>query len=117
LADISVLFDREKIQQLLLNLILNAVQASKKGSSITVSLTRRDTGVELSVADHGEGIDPELTDRVFEPFYTTKTSGSGLGLAVVKSIVDDHSGEIKLESQPGVGTTFTVRLPTIRSTS
>ncbi len=104
-------FDREKIQQLLLNLILNAMDASANKTAITVSLKRTDGKAHLTVADRGRGISDEEREHIFEPFYTTKTSGSGLGLAMVQSIVEDHDGSIEVSSRPGAGATFTVILP------
>ncbi|MBI4719884.1 MAG: sensor histidine kinase, partial [Chitinivibrionia bacterium] len=87
-------------------------QASKAGDTIRVSLTDRDTvGAQLTIADTGAGIDEAVLDRIFEPFFTTRSTGSGLGLAVVKDIVDNHSGEIAIESEVGRGTTATVTLP------
>jgi signal transduction histidine kinase len=68
--------------------------------------------VRLEFSDTGEGMSPEITARIFEPFFTTKEQGSGLGLATSYQIVKAHHGEITVESQPGLGTTFTILLPT-----
>lgn len=104
--------DSEKLHQLLLNLVLNAIQASPAGATITVSLDRTDTGhARLRVKDEGEGIPEKVQPHLFEPFFTTKASGTGLGLAVVKAIVDDHRGEIAIDSRPGAGTEVRVTLP------
>jgi signal transduction histidine kinase len=67
--------------------------------------------VEISFADTGCGIDPVRLERIFEPFFTTKTGGTGLGLAIAERIIESHGGSIAVESEPGQGTTFKVRLP------
>jgi signal transduction histidine kinase len=103
--------DKEKIHQMALNLMLNAIQASQAGNTIRVSINRRVDGARLVIADTGAGIDDSDMEHIFEPFFTTRSSGTGLGLAVVKEIVDSHSGEIAIESEAGRGTTVTVNLP------
>jgi two-component system sensor histidine kinase HydH len=104
--------DPEKLHQMMLNLLLNAMHASSEGQSIDVSLERSgNSKAVLTIADSGEGIAANALEHIFEPFYTTKPSGTGLGLAVVKAIVDSHHGEIKIDSTPGVGTTVHIKLP------
>lgn len=104
--------DSEKLHQMTLNLLLNAVQASTKGGVINVSLAGTHDGrAQLKVEDSGVGISREDLDRVLEPFFTTKSSGIGLGLAVVGEIVANHSGEITFDSAVGRGTTVTVSIP------
>jgi len=109
---VTIRADREKIHQVVLNLLLNAIDASPAGESIEVT-TRVTRGrmAELTVRDHGPGIDPTDAERVFEPFYTRKSAGSGLGLAVVKSIVESHRGGVDLKAAEGGGAVFTVTLP------
>src|SRR5204863_5428918 len=107
------------IRQVLWNLIRNATDAMPKGGTITISAYREElTGGRresvLSVADDGEGIPKEDLDRIFEPFFSTKPSGTGLGLATVARIVEDHRGTIDTVSQVGQGTTFTLRFPIVR---
>jgi two-component system sensor histidine kinase HydH len=110
--DVVVSGDQEQLHQVLLNLLLNAVEASDAGSSIDVRLNRTHDGLaELTVGDHGRGIALDALAVIFEPFYTTKTKGTGLGLAVVRNIVENHRGAIDVMSTPGKGTTFTVTLP------
>jgi two-component system sensor histidine kinase HydH len=83
-----------------------------RGGVLSVSVTRHEGGgLRVSVADTGAGIRKEDIGRVFDPYYTTKPSGTGLGLAIVHRIVEAHGGEIRLESEPGKGTTFTILLP------
>lgn len=104
--------DAEKIHQVVLNLLLNAIEASNTGSAVEVKLVQNKADrVSIVIADHGKGIEESEVEKVFEPFYTTKSSGSGLGLAVVKSIVENHQGAIRLESKRGQGTTVTITLP------
>lgn len=111
---VMVMADEEKIHQVLLNLLLNAVEASPDGSSITVSLQPSDTEGLISVKDSGPGISNENLSRVFEPFFTTKSSGTGLGLAIAKSIIDRHHGQVHLENVPGGGAVAEIRLPLIQ---
>ena len=103
--------DPEQIQQVLVNLIKNALQATTKGGTLTLQTGEGADGVWVSVADTGGGIPKEQINRIFEPFYTTKKKGSGLGLMIVQRIVRAHGGRIELESQVGRGTTFRVWLP------
>jgi signal transduction histidine kinase len=103
--------DSEKLHQMTLNLLLNAVQASRDSDTIRVTLTETESKAQLAIRDSGAGISEEDLDRVLEPFFTTKSSGIGLGLAVVGDIVTSHSGEIAIESTVGQGTTVTVTIP------
>ena len=103
--------DPAQTKQALVNLIKNALQAMTKGGVLTVSTGSGREGVWVSVSDTGCGIPEEQLNRIFEPFFTTKKKGSGLGLMIVQRIVREHNGLIKLESQPGRGTTFQIWLP------
>src|SRR5574338_238342 len=109
----SVRGDAERLQQLFLNLFMNAADAMPDGGELRVVLRAAPGGVEVEVADTGTGIAAADVERVFDPFYTTKPAGhgNGLGLSVVRSIVGDHGGDIEVQSEVGVGTTFTVLLP------
>ncbi|MCP3144224.1 ATP-binding protein [Pyxidicoccus sp. QH1ED-7-1] len=107
--------DRRLIRQALVNVAVNAIQSMPQGGLVQVRARReahagRDH-LRIDVADQGPGIPAELLHRVFEPFFTTKAQGTGLGLAVVKRILEEHRGEIAVDSTPGRGTTFTFRLP------
>ena len=101
------------LQQVVVNLTSNAFQALAPGGSLSVSARADGDCCRLTVADDGPGIDPEIRDRIFEPFVTTKPpgQGTGLGLSIVYGIVQSHEGELTVESEPGEGTTFVVRLP------
>lgn len=109
----SVPGDPERLQQLILNLFLNAADAMPDGGELHVTLAAGDDAVELRVRDSGAGIAPADLERIFEPFYTTKEAGhgNGLGLMVCKGIVADHDGTLEVESELGEGTEFRVVLP------
>src|SRR5216117_2930796 len=107
----SAPLDPAQIKQVLVNLIKNAMQAMTKGGVLTLQTGSGAEGVWVSIADTGCGIPPEQLNRIFEPFYTTKKRGSGLGLMIVQRIVREHGGLIKLESNVGKGTTFRIWLP------
>ncbi len=103
--------DATQMQQVLVNLVKNASQAMTTGGTLTLQTGENSDGVWVSVADTGGGIPQEQINRIFEPFYTTKKKGSGLGLMIVQRIVRAHNGRIELESNVGKGTTFRVWLP------
>ena len=103
--------DATQIQQVLVNLVKNAIQAMTKGGTLTLQTGEASDGVWVSVADTGGGIPQEQINRIFEPFYTTKKKGTGLGLMIVQRIVRAHGGRINLESRVGRGTTFRVWIP------
>jgi signal transduction histidine kinase len=102
--------DPEQMTRALRNLILNAIDAMAQGGTLTVTTTAAGAGVRLEVADTGQGLKPEECERLFTPYYTTKTHGTGLGLAIVQSVVSDHKGKISVASEPGKGTTFRIDL-------
>jgi PAS domain S-box-containing protein len=103
--------DPTQMQQVLVNLVKNAMHAMTRGGMLTVQTGEGADGVWMSVADTGGGIPQEQINRIFEPFFTTKKKGSGLGLMIVQRIVRAHDGRIELESHVGRGTTFRVWLP------
>ena len=103
--------DGELMERVMYNLVLNAAQASPPSASITVKTRQIDGMVEIAVIDRGSGIQPKLLESIFNPFYTTKAGGVGLGLAIVSKIVDEHGGSISVESEPGEGSVFRVYLP------
>jgi PAS domain S-box-containing protein len=103
--------DATQLQQVLVNLVKNAMQAMTTGGSLNLQTGETSDGVWVSVADTGGGIPQEQINRIFEPFYTTKKKGSGLGLMIVQRIVRAHNGRIELESNVGRGTTFRIWLP------
>lgn len=103
--------DRDQIKQAIYNVIRNAFQAMKSGGFLRIHSGADETHQFISFADTGGGIAPENISRVFEPYFTTKTSGSGLGLLIVRRIVRAHGGEVAIESAQGRGLTLTIRLP------
>ncbi|NPV92810.1 MAG: DUF4118 domain-containing protein [Firmicutes bacterium] len=116
-----VVADREKLKQAIINLVFNAVQSSKAGGTIQVALKEAASeddptaaGVSIEISDEGSGIPPEMLSRVFDPFFTTRDKGTGLGLAIVHRIVRDHGGQIRIESEPGRGTTVFIWLPKLK---
>jgi len=111
---IFVLGDLDKIRQVLLNLLLNSIEASRPGDTISIEL--RLTGADraiLSISDTGKGMTAAELSQAFDPFYTTKAAGTGLGLPIVKTIVDRHGGQIELLSEPEKGTRITITLPAL----
>lgn len=113
--------DSEKLRQAFLNIILNGLQAAEPGGSVIITTqhaepeTREPAWVELLFADSGPGIPPPETEKIFEPFFTTKEGGTGLGLAITRKIIEGHGGKITVESKPGSGAVFHIRLPLKRA--
>lgn len=108
--------DSDQIHQVVLNLLLNAVQAIDGSGSVTVSINATDDFARVTVADTGRGMTKHQLEQIFRPFYTTRSNGTGLGLSLVRRIIDDHHGQIDVTSEPGQGTTFQVLLPFARVT-
>jgi two-component system sensor histidine kinase HydH len=107
-----VLLDPDRFSQALLNLYLNAIQAMDEGGVLSVKSTLGEEGeIKIEIADTGRGIHPEDLNKIFDPYFTTKTKGTGLGLAIVHKIVETHGGDIKIRSIPEKGTVFTISLP------
>jgi two-component system, NtrC family, sensor histidine kinase HydH len=101
------------LRQLVWNLVRNAVQASEAGELVTVSVEREASAIALSVVDHGVGIEEAQMPRLFDAFFTTRSQGSGVGLAVVKRIADEHGFMIHVKSEAGRGATFRVLMPAV----
>ncbi|MEO8094711.1 MAG: ATP-binding protein [Pseudolysinimonas sp.] len=122
-AGVEVYGDEQLLVTALHNLISNAIQYSGKGSRVGVGVSHGDGIVEIAVTDQGVGIPDEDQDRVFERFFRTdparsrNTGGSGLGLSIVKHVVQNHGGDVRVWSQPGHGSTFTMRLPEASSSA
>jgi two-component system sensor histidine kinase HydH len=111
-ADIGPVFlDSDKILQAVLNLLLNAIQAMPEGGTLTVSAQTVKDRLEVRVSDTGHGIPKESLERVFDPYFTTKNQGTGLGLATVRTIVEAHGGRVRVVSEPGRGTEITLDIP------
>lgn len=103
--------DEEMLHQALVNVLMNALQATPAGGLVTVTTRRAGDAVEIEIADTGSGISPEHVEFVFRPFYTTRHTGTGLGLPITRQIVQRHGGSVTLTSRVHVGTTITLRLP------
>ena len=108
--------DAHRVEQILLNLLSNAIRYNREGGMVSLSAARHRSGVEIQVADTGTGIPKKSGERIFEPFYRVPSSpavhsSSGLGLALAKRLTQAQGGTIGFKSQPGVGTTFSVVLP------
>ncbi|HZH82985.1 MAG TPA: ATP-binding protein [Phototrophicaceae bacterium] len=103
--------DRNHLKQLLLNLILNGIQAMPAGGRMSIRADRVKNRLELSVTDRGIGIKPDQLGKIFDPYFTTKANGSGLGLAIARRIAEAHGGKIDVQSEPGQGACFRVSLP------
>jgi signal transduction histidine kinase len=110
---LPIVVDSGQLKQVLINLLTNALDAMPDGGAVFVGTERQDNEVVISVRDTGPGIAPQHRERIFEPFFTTKSgvSGTGLGLSVSLGIVERHGGTITVDSEPGAGATFLVRLP------
>jgi two-component system, NtrC family, sensor kinase len=108
---LPMMVDTNQMKQVLINLLANAIDAMPNGGTVSVTGRRQGDRVEIVVSDTGTGILPEHRNRIFEPFFTTKPGGNGLGLSVSYGIVERHHGTIRVESTPGLGTTFTMSLP------
>jgi signal transduction histidine kinase len=117
-AQHPVLANATELREVLTNLIFNAVDAMPQGGRITIATASDAQAVTIRVSDTGLGMSPEVRQRLFEPFFTTKKErGTGLGLSISYAIVKRHGGEITVESEPGRGSTFTIRLPLPREVS
>ena len=113
-SDLPLLqIDRDQMKQAFYNVIKNSLQALKRGGTLRIRTDRDDTYVFISFIDTGSGMSAENLGRVFEPYFTTKPSGTGLGLLIVRRIVREHGGELSIESSEGKGLTLTIRLPYI----
>ena len=115
----SVFADADQMSQVVINLVMNALDAMPDGGSLRVGVSPHDGLARLTIADSGLGIPRDVVDKIFDPFFTTKEfgKGTGLGLTVVKGIIEEHLGTIAVESEPGKGTTFTIDLPVYQPNS
>jgi signal transduction histidine kinase len=107
----TVHLDAEKIKQVIINLLRNAADAMPEGGTARVALRTEDRQVRISVSDTGQGMTPKVVAKIFNPFFTTKPDGTGLGLALSRKIVEDHGGRLTVESELGQGSVFHLLLP------
>jgi len=112
-SPVLIWYDAQQIEQVLINLLGNAIQAMKNGGTVRINLSKAESSIALSVQDNGVGIPEKNLERIFDPFFTTKPEGegTGLGLSVSFGIITRHRGQISVDSKPGLGTTFTILLP------
>jgi len=102
-----------QLQQVFLNLMFNAIEAMPQGGALAVKtlLDDSENTLRIAISDSGKGMEPPVLDQMFQPFFTTKRKGSGLGLSICQRLVDQHGGSISAESAPGKGTVFTLLIP------
>jgi len=105
------MIDEGSMRGALMNLILNAIEAMPQGGTLSITVDQTDETLRIEIADTGSGISEEEAKKIFEPFYTTKEQGLGLGMPYSKKIIDQHGGTISLDSRPGEGTTISIALP------
>lgn len=110
-GDAMLCGNRKALSGALLNLLENAMQASPNGGKISLCARILENSVVITVSDEGKGIDPQLLDRLFEPFFTTRTEGTGLGLAIVRGVAQAHGGLVKVRPAPGQGSEFVMQMP------
>jgi signal transduction histidine kinase len=110
-----IVADPQQMEQVFLNLLHNALQAMEAGGTLTVRTDRSEEDTVVTFQDTGKGITEDVLPQIFQPFFTTKHRGSGLGLSIVRKIVEGHGGTIEVQSTVGRGTTATVRVPRRRS--
>ncbi|MGA2108898.1 MAG: HAMP domain-containing sensor histidine kinase [Syntrophorhabdales bacterium] len=113
---LMIMVDPLYLERALVNLVNNAIEASPKGQSVSIVLRKRNDMAIIKIRDHGKGMDEETLRNLFIPFYSKKGSGTGLGMAVAKKIVEEHEGRITVKSRPAAGTKIAVYLPLIRPT-
>ena len=113
-AGLPVLGDPAQLKQVFLNLMLNSLEAMNGHGELMLETGLQGSELVITIRDNGMGISPNNLSHIFEPFFTTKSTGTGLGLSVVRGIIDEHGGQIKVESQPRQGTTIKVSLPVER---
>jgi signal transduction histidine kinase len=108
----AVRLDPRQVAQAVENLVLNAIQACPNGGTVAVETAAQDDTVAITVTDNGPGIPPDVRERIFDVFFTTREDGTGLGLNIVQRIVEEHRGKLSVDSEPGRGSTFRIELPT-----
>jgi signal transduction histidine kinase len=112
---LPVKVDADLVKQAVLNVVLNGVQAMSDGGKLTIGATREDDTAQVEVHDQGGGIPPEIRDKIFNLYFTTKQKGSGIGLSMTYRVMQLHNGSVQFESREGEGTTFRLRIPLLAS--
>jgi signal transduction histidine kinase len=115
---LPILGDRIQLQQVILNLVMNGIDAMRdtpaKNRIISIQSSRTENFAELSVSDHGPGILEDKLNEIFEPFFTSKAEGMGMGLSIARTIIEAHDGQIWAENRDYGGASFRIRLPLVR---
>jgi signal transduction histidine kinase len=114
---LTVMVDPAYLERALVNLVNNAIEASQKGQNVSIRLLKRDDTAVIRIRDYGKGMDKETLNHLFIPFYSKKGSGTGLGMAVARKIVEEHQGRITVKSRQASGTKIAVHLPLTSPTS
>lgn len=110
-----VMLDQQLLRQAIVNLIKNAYEAMQETGTVKINVTFSDNWLRIAIVDSGGGLDPAMAESVFEPFITSKTGGSGLGLSITQKIIESHQGMLTCDSRPGDGCTFTILLPPMQN--
>ena len=108
---VNIVMDSFSVQRALINVINNAIESSSAGGNVAISMETEKNGVAIRIKDFGSGMDRETLEGIFIPFYSRKDTGTGLGMAIVKKVIEGHHGKIHIDSQPGEGSEVTIRLP------
>lgn len=103
--------DPQLLKQAIINILKNACEAMDGNGTVTIHVFFQEQLLHIAITDHGGGLDPALADSIFDPFITSKTGGSGLGLVITRQIIEAHHGSLTCDSRPGDGCTFTITLP------
>lgn len=103
--------DPQLLKQAIVNIVKNGYEAMENSGTVTIRVFYKDEFIHIAISDQGGGLDPALEDNIFEPFITSKTGGSGLGLVITRQIIESHHGSLTCDSRPGDGCTFTITLP------
>jgi PAS domain S-box-containing protein len=115
IAGTVVRADEGQLRQAFLNLLRNSMESMPEGGTLTIASQRTNGAVQVQIADTGQGIESACLDRIFDPFFSTRESGTGLGLSLTQQIVSEHGGTISCQSEPGQGTSFVVELPSLHN--
>ncbi len=108
---VNIVIDRHHIERAIVNLINNAIDASSKGQNVIIKAESEKDCLVIRIKDYGSGMDKETLENIFIPFYTKKSTGTGLGMSIAKKIIEGHNGKIHIKSQPGLGTEVIIELP------
>jgi signal transduction histidine kinase len=112
---LPVKVDADLVKQALLNVVLNGLQAMPSGGTLTVTASRDEGSAQVEIHDQGSGIPPQIRDKIFNLYFTTKAKGSGIGLAMTYRVMQLHHGSVDFDSEEGRGTTFRLRFPLLES--